>query len=159
MIVFLNRSPWSIGWDGAGPPIFTSTVRRSSPVSSKNKCNLYWWHLGPWKAQGVSRPLILLPRHPSLENRKTIPNYECWTPWGRENVLLPGQHKSPFSEGKNPRFFLGKLPIHLSPYYMFDGSYMCGNSAFCSEKLCMSATTLARMPETCRSVTPVKTSL
>jgi len=98
-------------WDRAGPPIFTRRVRRASPVSGKNKCNLYWWHLGPGKAQGVSRPLILIPRHPSRKNWNNLSKLGIPDPFrGMKPSSFGRQLKSPFSEGKNPGSFSGRYP-------------------------------------------------
>jgi len=103
MIVFLNRWPWSSWWDRAGPLVFTRRVRRSSPVSGKNKCNLYWWHFGPGNVPGVSRPLILLPRHPSRKMGKPFQIRITWPLRGKEKVLLRGATQKSFLGRQKPR--------------------------------------------------------
>jgi len=156
MIVFLNPSPWSSWWDRGGPPIFTRRVKRSRPVSGKNECNLYWWHLGPESPGGFTTPD---PSPKTTKSRKWENCSKLGIPdpiGGKRKSSFGGQLKSPFSEGKNPGFLLRKVPFHRSPYSMFNRSCRCGIPAFCSENFYMSAKTWPRISETCWGVTCVK---
>ena len=118
--------------------------------------------MAPWPRESsggftTPDPSPKTPKSRKWENRSKLVIPDPFG--GKKKSSFGGQLKSPFSEGKNPGFLVRKIevPIHRSPYSMFNGSCSCGIPAFCSEDFYTSAKTLPRISETCRGVTCVKT--
>ena len=158
MTVCLNCSPWSCWWDRAGPPLFTHRVRCSSPVSGTNKCNLYWWHLGPGKAQGVSDPWSFSQDTHFYKMGKPFQIRNIRPLRGKEKVLLWGATLKSFLRRQTPlvSFREGTCPpVSLLHVWQFLQAWY---PRILQREFCTSAKTFPRIPETCQGVTCVKKS-